>query len=184
MLEKHTFKELLADVELRDLQNNIVGLEASRLFAVPEMNIGVKAFRDSLYSLLKRNTFLNINFENMLDTLGNIGNADICSFLKEWTETTPLPFYSIGTPELTKVTNRGGEEFFVLKMLISNNSDYDGIIHINIRQNDWWNQAVEDPRAVKKSRCLLTLVKSSCRFGKNKSVRLKSIRWFREIFPM
>ena len=80
LLEKHTFKELLADVELRDLQNNIVGLEASRLFAVPEMNIGVEAFRDSLYSLLKRNTFLNINFENMLDTLGNIGNADICSF--------------------------------------------------------------------------------------------------------
>lgn len=150
LLEKHTFKELLSDVELRDLQNNIVGLEASRLFAVPEINIGVEAFRDSLYSLLKRNTFLNIKFENMLDTLGNISKADIRSFLKEWEEATPLPFYSIGTPELTKVVNRGGEEFFVLKMLISNNSDYDGIIHINIRQNDWWNQAVEDPRASKK----------------------------------
>ncbi|RAZ39035.1 hypothetical protein DK853_48260, partial [Klebsiella oxytoca] len=33
LLEKHTFKELLADVEQRNLQNNIVGLEASRLFA-------------------------------------------------------------------------------------------------------------------------------------------------------
>ena len=31
LLEKHTFKELLADVEQRNLQNNIVGLEASRL---------------------------------------------------------------------------------------------------------------------------------------------------------
>lgn len=150
MLEKHTFKELLSDVELRDLQNNIVGLEASRLFAVPEINIGVEAFRDSLYSLLKRNTFLNMKFENMLDTLGLISKADIRSSLKEWTETTPLPFYSIGTPEVTKVTNRGGEEFFVLKMLVSNNSDYDGIVHINIRQNEWWNETVDDPRASKK----------------------------------
>ncbi|MDD3037542.1 xanthan lyase [Bacteroides sp.] len=150
MLEKHTFKELLSNVELRDLQNNIVGLEASRLFAVPEINIGVEAFRDSLYSLLKRNTFLNIKFENMLDTLGIISKADIHSSLREWTETTPLPFYSIGTPEVTKVTNKGGEEFYVLKILISNNSDYDGIIHINIRQNDWWSQTVEDPRASRK----------------------------------
>lgn len=34
LLEKHTFKELLADVEQRNLQNNIVGLEASRLLPV------------------------------------------------------------------------------------------------------------------------------------------------------
>ena len=152
LLEKHTFKELLADVELRDLQNNIVGLEASRLFAVPEINIGVEAFRDSLYSLLKRNTFLNIKFENMLDTLGSISKTDIRSSLKEWEETTPLPFYSIGTPELTKVVDRGGEDKFVLRMMISNNSDYDGIIHIEIRQNNWWNQALDDPRASTKVR--------------------------------
>ena len=152
LLEKHTFKELLADVELRDLQYNIVGLEASRLFAVPEINIGVEAFRDSLYSLLKRNTFLNIKFENMLDTLGSISKTDIRSSLKEWEETTPLPFYSIGTPELTKVVDRGGEDKFVLRMMISNNSDYDGIIHIEIRQNNWWNQALDDPRASTKVR--------------------------------
>ena len=44
-------------MELRNLQNNIVGQEASRLFARAEINMGVEAFRDSLYSLLKRNTF-------------------------------------------------------------------------------------------------------------------------------
>lgn len=57
LLEKRTFKELLVDMELRNLQNNIVGQEASRLFARAEINMGVEAFRDSLYSLLKRNTF-------------------------------------------------------------------------------------------------------------------------------
>ena len=75
------------------LQNNIVGLEASRLFARSEINMGVDAFRDSLYAILKRNTFLNIKFENMLDTLGEMsrngslfifermGTVDASSFL-------------------------------------------------------------------------------------------------------
>ena len=40
MLEKRTFKELLVDMELRNLQNNIVGQEASRLFARAEINMG------------------------------------------------------------------------------------------------------------------------------------------------
>ncbi len=71
-------------MELRNLQNNIVGQEASRLFARAEINMGVEAFRDSLYSLLKRNTFLNIKFENMLDTLGEISRTDIRSLLGEW----------------------------------------------------------------------------------------------------
>lgn len=147
LLEKRTFKELLADVELRNLQNNIVGQEASRLFARSEMNMGVEAFRDSLYSMLRRNTFLNIKFENMLDTLGRISRTDIRSLLGEWERPTPLPFYSLGEPTLTKIVNRGGEELFVLNMLVSNNSDYEGIIHINVRKDGWWSEPIEDPRA-------------------------------------
>lgn len=150
LLEKHNFKELLADIELRNLQNYIVGLEASRLFARSEINIGVEAFRDSLYSLLKRNTFQNVKFENMLDTLGKISRTDIYSLLQEWEKPTPLPFYSIGEPEVTKVIGKGGEENFVLKLLISNNSDYDGIIHLNIREGGWWGQPLDDPRARQK----------------------------------
>lgn len=83
----------------------------------------------------------------MLDTLGEISRTDIRSLLGEWEKTTPLPFYSLGEPTLTKITNKGGEEFFVLKMLISNNSDYDGIIHMDIRKDGWWYQPLEDPRA-------------------------------------
>ena len=44
LLEKHTFKELLADVEQRNLQNNIVGLEASRLFCPVRNKHGRRCF--------------------------------------------------------------------------------------------------------------------------------------------
>src|SRR5699024_2396800 len=86
-------------------------------------------------------------FENMLDTLGRISRTDIRSLLGEWERPTPLPFYSLGEPTLTKIVNRGGEELFVLNMLVSNNSDYEGIIHINVRKDGWWSEPIEDPRA-------------------------------------
>lgn len=150
LFEKNTLKELLSDTKLRNLQDNIIALESNRIFAWSEMNMGVKAFRDTLYAVLKRNTFQNIKFEDMLDTLGTISKTDIYSHLTEWKQPTPLPFYTIATPEVTKITNRGGEEFFVLKMLVSNNSDYDGIVHINIRDNEWRQDNWSDPRANRK----------------------------------
>lgn len=150
LLEKQTFKDLLSDTKLRNIQDNIIGLEINRIFSRPEISIGVNEFRDSLYAMLNRNTFKNIKFENMLDTLGKISQTDIYSFLTEWQRPTPLPFYSIARPEVTKIISKGGEECYVLKCLISNNSDYDGIIHINIRKAWWWTEATPDPKANKK----------------------------------
>lgn len=148
LMEKQTFKELLTDVEHRDLMNNIISLKTYRLFAVPEINIGVDAFRDSLYTLLERNTFRNIQFESLLDTLGQVGHADIRSGFAEWERPTPLPYYSLERFEVTKVTNRG-EENFVLKIQISNNSDYEGIVHLEIQGVQRGSPDL-DPRANRK----------------------------------
>lgn len=148
LMEKQTFKELLTDVEYRDLLNNIISLKTYRLFAVPEINIGVDTFRDSLYTLLERNTFRNIQFENLLDTLGQVSHADIRSGFAEWERPTPLPFYNVERFEVTKVTNRG-EENFVLKVQISNNSDYEGIVHLEIQGVQRGGQN-PDPRANRK----------------------------------
>lgn len=132
LMEKQDFKELLGNAEYRNLLENIVSLKIYRLFAAPEIHIGVNAFRDSVYALLERNTFRNIQFESLLDTLGHISHTDIRSGLSEWAHATPLPYYNIGRPEVTHITNRG-EEVFVLKMQVSNNSDHDGIIHVDIQ---------------------------------------------------
>lgn len=150
LLEKHVFKQLLADVKLREIQDNIIALEAERVFTRAEMKIGITAFRDSLYAILKRNTFRNIKFENMLDTLGKRTQTDLLSALAEWKKPTPLPFYSIGTPDVTKVIQPGGKEVFVVKITMSNNSNHNGVVSINIRKNGWWNDKLPDPRRKKK----------------------------------
>lgn len=111
-----------------------------------------------------------------------MSRTDLYSYLKEWEQLTPLPFYSIGEPELTKVVNKGGEEFFVLKVLVSNNSDYDGIIQMNVLQNGWWYQPMEDPRARKKVEIAAIQAKNLFLSGKNRYVMWKSIRGFPAIF--
>ena len=69
-MEKYSFKELLSDVEHRDLLNNTISLKGYCLFAPAEVNIGVSLFRDSLYALLDRNEFRNMRFESLLDSWG------------------------------------------------------------------------------------------------------------------
>ena len=149
LMEKQGFKELLANVEYRDLLENIVSLKIYRLFADPEISIGVNAFRDSVYALLEQNTFRNIQFESLLDTLGNISHTDIRSGLSEWLHPTPLPYYSLGRPDVTRITNRG-QEVFVLRMQVSNNSDHDGIVHIDIQGVGRRDQNNIDPRTSRK----------------------------------
>jgi ABC-type transport system involved in multi-copper enzyme maturation permease subunit len=147
LMEKQSFKDLLANVEYRDLLDNMISLRANRLFAQAEINIGVSAFRDSVYAALRHNTFRNLQFEKLLNNLGAVGHVDIKQGIAEWTLPTPLPVYSIGIPEVTKVVNRG-QEFFVLKMLVSNNSDCDGIVHLNIQVGR--QDKAPDPRANRK----------------------------------
>ena len=142
LMEKTSFKDLLANVEHRDLLDNIISLRANRLFAEAEINIGVAAFRDSVFATLRRYTFRNLPFDDLLNSLGKISGVDISRGMAEWTNPTPLPIYQIGTPEVTKTTYRG-QEWFVLKMRVSNHSDHDGIIHINIQSGSRLNSATD-----------------------------------------
>ena len=147
LMGKYSFKELLADIEHRDLLNNIISLRANRLFAEAEIATGVNTFRDTVYAVLSRHTFRNLQFETLLDRLGAVAHTDVRRNIEEWTHPTPLPVYNIGTPEVTKSVNRG-QELFVLKIPLSNHSDYDGVVHLNIQVGA--RGGAFDPRANRK----------------------------------
>ncbi len=146
LMEKASFKELLADVEHRDLLDNIVSLKANYLFAYAEQNVGYNEYRDSLRNVLQRNVFTNLRFESLLDTMGAIAGVDLRAPLEAWNHPTPLPVYTLGTPEILQITNRD-QEVFVTKLQITNDSDYDGVINLNI---SFGGQSLYDPRAKRK----------------------------------
>ncbi len=146
LMEQASFKELLADGEHRDLLDNIVSLKANHLFAYAEQNVGYNEFRDSLRNVLQRNEFANLRFESLLDTMGALAGVDLRSPLKAWNYPTPLPVYTLGTPEVLQITNRD-QEVFVTKLQITNDSEYDGIINLEIF---FGGQSLYDPRARRK----------------------------------
>ncbi len=146
LMEQAPFKELLADPEHRDLLDNVTSLKANYLFAYAEENVGYKEYRDSLRAVLQRNIFTNLRFEHLLDTMGMMAGVDLHKPLQTWNNPTPLPVYIFGTPEVTQITNRD-KEVYVIKLQITNDSDYDGVINIEINTA---GQAIYDPRAKRK----------------------------------
>lgn len=149
LFDKYSFEELLSNMDHRSLLDNIISLKGNQLFANAEINVGVTAFRDSVYAFLKRNTFRNISFEAMLDTLGHLSRTDIHPILDQWSHPTPLPYYTVYQPEITQVINRD-KEVFVTKVLISNDSDVDGIIQIVIDAIGGNRDSATDPSTNRK----------------------------------
>ena len=149
LMEDHSFKELLGDPENHVILNNIIGMRGYALFADAESKIGTLAFRDTIYAVLDRNTFSNIQFEHLLDTLGMISGADIVSNIIAWNHPTPLPFYVISQPEATRYDDRGKEDF-VIKLQITNRSDIDGIIQLETQVGGRGQQTDPDPRMDRK----------------------------------
>ena len=142
------FKELLTNVEHRDLLDNITSLKANYLFAYAERNVGYREYRDSLRAVLQRNRFTNLRFESLLDTLGMIADTDLRTPLEAWHHPTALPVYLIWTPQVIQITNRDGEAF-VLKLQITNDSDHDGVVNVEINFGGGQG-AIYDPRAKRK----------------------------------
>lgn len=150
LMEQLPFKELLADVAHRDLLDNVTSLKANYLFAYAEQNIGYKEYRDSLRAVLQRNIFTNLRFENLLDTMGMIADVDMRTPLGAWNYPTPLPVYLIGTPEVIQITNRD-REVFVVKLQVTNDSDHDGVINVEINMSGGRQGSdIYDPRAKRK----------------------------------
>jgi hypothetical protein len=148
LMEQFPFKELLADAEQRDLLDNVTSLKANYLFAYAERNVGYEEYRDSLRAVLQRNIFTNLRFENLLDTMGMIAGVDLRTPIEAWSRPTPLPVYIVGTPEVTQITNRD-KEVFVVKLRVTNDSDHDGVINVEINTGGQGG-AFYDPRAKRK----------------------------------
>lgn len=149
LMEQSSFKELLADIEQRDLMDNVTSLKANYLFAHAEQNVGYKEFRDSLRAVLQRNIFTNLRFENLLDTMGMIAEVDLRAPLEAWNHPTALPVYIVGTPEVIQITNRD-KKVFVVKLQITNDSDHDGVINVEINMGGGRGGEIYDPRAKRK----------------------------------
>ena len=147
LIQQRPFKELLNDPEQRDLLDNIISLKANVLFAPAELNVGFMEFRDSIRSYLNANRFTNIRFEDLLDEMSAVSGENLHAAIATWDLPTKLPAYIVNNPVITYIINRD-VEVYVVKLQITNDSDYDGIVDVETLFGGF--SAVDDPRAKRK----------------------------------
>ena len=80
---------------------------------------------------MKRQNFDNVNFENLLDSIELMSNTSFDNIIENWNKPSNLPQYIVGPPKLTRYFYEG-DDYYEMEMYISNVSDYDGIIRIEI----------------------------------------------------
>ncbi|MDR2234201.1 MAG: hypothetical protein LBE56_13900 [Tannerella sp.] len=131
LIQQYPFKDLLIDPNQRDLLDYIISLKANTLFAPAERNVGYMEFRDSLRHFLSENKFKNLRFEDLLTRMSAVASEDLLSPLKSWNSPTKLPVYIVGTPEIKQIVNRD-VEVYVVKLQITNDSETDGIVNVDI----------------------------------------------------
>ena len=148
LIQQHPFKELLNDPKQRDLLDNIISLKANVLFAPAELSVGFMEFRDSLRAYLHDKRFTNIRFEDLLDDMSMIAGEDLHAAVATWDSPAKLPAYIVGVPEIINIINRD-VEVYVVRLQITNNSDYDGIVDVETVFGGN-SSAAEDPRAKRK----------------------------------
>lgn len=131
MLSKEPFDQILANEKNRDLLNHFLLLKGYTLFSEAALNVGLINLRDSIFNTLKKQSFDNVNFEILLDSIEKISNTSFDSIIDNWNNPVKLPKYIIGPPKLTRYYWQG-EDYYEMEMYMSNISDYDGIIRIEI----------------------------------------------------
>lgn len=131
LMEQFPLKELLSDASQRDLLDYVTALKVNDLFAYAEESMGYREYRDSLHAVLKRNRFTNLRFESLLDTMGRMADVDLIAPLLQWNDPTPLPIYIVEEPEVTHISNRD-KEVFVVKLQIANESQYPGVVDVEV----------------------------------------------------
>lgn len=132
LMQKFSFKELQSDVDHIDLMNSFINLKASYLFAEAQQKMGIGAFRDTLFNIVKNSEFINLSFEHLLDSMGKLSETDILSQLTEWDKPVVLPKYAIGIPQVTNVVTREND-IYQAEIVVGNLSDAEGYISLGLQ---------------------------------------------------
>ena len=130
-LSERPFDQILADSENRDLLNQFLYLKGNMLFAEAALRVGVEPLQDSIFAVLKRQRFDLVNFEHLLDSIAAVSGVSFDSLVENWNCPVVLPRYEIGESKLTRYYCNG-DNYYEYEMSISNLSDVDGMVRIEI----------------------------------------------------
>ncbi|MDO5570801.1 MAG: ABC transporter permease [Bacteroidales bacterium] len=133
LFSKNSFRDLLKNSEHRDLINDIMSAKSIELFNLGEMEMTPDEFKRALYYIVEENSFKNLTFEAILDSLSSVSGADFKGNLTFWIDSINVPCYEISEPVTTLIRDLD-EEVYETVIKIKNISDKKGLIRMNVRE--------------------------------------------------
>ncbi|MFA6677355.1 MAG: xanthan lyase [Bacteroidales bacterium] len=141
LLNEYNLNDLLINEDYHDIIDYLVDAKMRHLMYPLQEKIGYQASYDLVRKIMDDSKFSNIDFSDLIKKIDDEAGTQLYSNLKDFNSKVPLPYYDIGNARITHIQGRDGETY-VLKIRISNISDIDGYILIEIETKN----KIEDPR--------------------------------------
>ncbi|MCD7962441.1 MAG: hypothetical protein LUF90_02575 [Rikenellaceae bacterium] len=131
VIQDKSFVELLSDQNYLSLVQSLVRLNVLELLASVEVVYGLEETREYVFDYVKNRPFVNISFEEFLDSLNVLSGVDFEPIMSGWDKPKSLPSYNFSLPTVTKIDYRG-DQLYQLEIIAANLSDVEGIVTFQI----------------------------------------------------
>jgi hypothetical protein len=131
-LQDHTFEEILADPDQKDIVNNVIKLKGDVLFSMIQWKAGKEEFEDFLIKILNDNKFTNISFEEFDKEIFETFGIELVPLMDDWFKAKALPGYLVSPIKAVKVKS-GDAMKTMVSVKITNFSNEEGLVKLSFR---------------------------------------------------
>lgn len=132
LFQKQPFRELLADPELQKQRNQLIALKALEFFKPGEEKMENNLFRNELLRMIEAESFKNLEFETLLDSLSTFTDYPFKEHLSFWMDSISVPAFEVAMPTTVLVREKS-REIYETSVKIRNISDADGLLQMNFQ---------------------------------------------------
>ena len=131
-LQDHSFVDILADVDKKDIIDDVIKLKGDALFSKIQYAAGEEEFTQFLNNLLSEYRFKNITFEEFDQKIKEQFGIELTPIMDDWFKEMRLPGFLFSP--VTAVLVKSGETMqTMVKFKTTNFSDVEGLIKLTFR---------------------------------------------------
>ena len=131
-LQDHSFEEILADVDKKDIIDNVIKLKGDVLFSKIQYVAGEEEFSNFLNDLLRDYRFKNITFEEFDQRLKEEFGTELTPIMDNWFLEKRLPGF-LFSPVTAVLVKSGDMMETMIKLKTTNFADVEGLVKLTFR---------------------------------------------------
>lgn len=126
-LKEKSLKQIIAEEEDQEVINRVLGVKGAYLLTWMEKQINNPDFEKFLLDYLYDNSFREITYRELAESLSNRFNIELGGFIDDWYNANKLPAFVVGSYQVFEVIDQSQAKF-VVKTKVTNFSDVGGMV--------------------------------------------------------